>query len=331
LEPPVKRRLLARIRAAGKPLGDYVNGRFYYGIKTGLNEAFVIDGATRDRLIAEDQKSAEVIKPFLRGRDVKRWKVEPPDLWLIFTRRPFNLAAYPAIENHLSKWRKELEPKPENWNDKTQGAWTGRKAGSYQWFEIQDNIAYWQKFEHPKIFVPAIEDGVEYAPDLAGYYGNDKTNIIVTEEWRYVLAVLNSSISWWITQQTFSGKQGGFYEFKPMYVSQLPIPSAASGLKSVLSAVVDAVLAARDARYEQLINDLVFELFFPDDLHRVNIRLFAACEKAGIDKLAGLKDQELATAANELADHIFATSHPIYAMLFDLQALEVVRIIEGKE
>lgn len=331
LEPPLKRQLLARIRAAGTPLGNYVNGRFYYGIKTGLNEAFVIDGATRERLIAEDPKSAEIIKPFLRGRDVKRWRVEAHDLWLIFTRRPFDIAKYPAIHKYLDQFRNQLEPKPVNWNDEKNGAWLGRKAGSYAWYEIQDNIAYWQEFEQPKIFVPAIEDGVEYAPDLAGYYGNDKTNIIVTEEWRYVLAVLNSSVSWWITQQTFSGKQGGFYEFKPMYVSQLPIPSAASSLKSVLNAVVNAVLVTGDVQYEQLINGLVFELFFPDHLHRANICLFDACEKAGVGKLANVKGQALATAVSELAERIFATSHPIYAMLFDLQALEVVRIIEGKE
>ncbi len=99
----------------------------------------------------------------------------------------------------------------------------------------------------------------------------------------------------------------------------------------MLSAVVDGVLAIRDARFEQLINGLVFELFFPDDLHRAKIRLFDACEKAGISKLAGLKDMALVSAANELAERIFATSHPIYAMLFDLQALDVVRIIEGRE
>jgi hypothetical protein len=100
---------------------------------------------------------------------------------------------------------------------------------------------------------------------------------------------------------------------------------------AVMEIVVSLVLSIRDHRFEQLINGLVFELFFPDDLHRANIRLFDACEKAGIDKLASLKDQALATAASELADRIFATSHTIYAMLFDLQALEVVRIIEGKE
>jgi small nuclear ribonucleoprotein (snRNP)-like protein len=73
--------LLAKLRNAGKPLGEYVNGRFYRGILTGFNEAFVIDLATRDRLINEHSSSAEVIKPFLRGRDVKRWSVDYEDLY----------------------------------------------------------------------------------------------------------------------------------------------------------------------------------------------------------------------------------------------------------
>ncbi|UIE36935.1 Eco57I restriction-modification methylase domain-containing protein [Leptodesmis sichuanensis] len=75
-------RLLEKLRQAGTPLGKYVNGRFYYGIKTGLNEAFVVDRATRDRLIAEHSSSAEVLKPFLRGRDVKRWVIDYADLYL---------------------------------------------------------------------------------------------------------------------------------------------------------------------------------------------------------------------------------------------------------
>ena len=330
LEPPGKRKLLARIQAAGKPLGEFVNGRFYRGIITGLNEAFVIDSATRDRLIAEDPKSAELIKRYLRGRDVKRWQVEWAGLYLITFPFGFHekLRNYPAILRHLSQYEDSLRKRGQCTSSRN-----GKGEGQHHWLELDNNPkeTYLAEFEQPKIFVPAIEDGVEYAPDLTGYYGNDKTNIIVTEEWRYVLAVLNSSVSWWITQQTFSGKQGGFYEFKPMYVSQLPIPAASNVLKNVLSAVVDGVLATRDVRFEQLINGLVFELFFPDDLHRANIRLFDACEKAAIDKLVSLKDKALATAASELADRIFATKHPIYAMLFDLQALEVVRIIEGKE
>lgn len=84
LESPTVLRLLDKLRGAGTPLGEYVNGRFYYGIKTGLNEAFVVDRATRNRLIAEHESSAEVMRPYCRGKDVKRWCVQNPDLWLLF-------------------------------------------------------------------------------------------------------------------------------------------------------------------------------------------------------------------------------------------------------
>ena len=76
LESPEVLRLLDKLRDAGTPLGEYVNGGIYYGVKTGLNKAFVVDQVTRDRLISEHPSSAEVLKPFLRGRDVKVWNVD---------------------------------------------------------------------------------------------------------------------------------------------------------------------------------------------------------------------------------------------------------------
>ncbi len=352
LEPPTNRRLLERVRKAGQPLGDYCQGHFYYGIKTGLNEAFVIDRERRDELIAQDPKSTEIIKPFLRGRDVKRWRTESQDLWLIFTRRGVDIDAYPAVKAHLQAFRKQLEPKPVAWNDKLQGAWPGRKAGSYEWFHIQDNIAYWQEFKQPKIIVPAITDEVNYAPDLTGFYSNDKTSIIVSSDWRYLLSVLNSAVSWWWTQQLFASKAGGFFEFKPMYVSAVPIPAASNQQKLCIEGAVDCVLnRVAKPEYERLLNGLVYELFFPEDLHAKGIRLFDACEKAGIGKLATLTPTPLPPAgeglkvcsprpqagegpgvresAQELANRIFSASHPIYGMLFELQAVEVVRLIEG--
>ncbi|MGI8735542.1 MAG: Eco57I restriction-modification methylase domain-containing protein [Pyrinomonadaceae bacterium] len=125
-------RLLDKLRSKGKPLGEYVNGKFYRGVLTGLNEAFVVDRATRDALIKEHPPSKEILKPFLRGRDVKRWRVQPQDLWLIFTRRGIDIKKYPAIKKHLEQFKEQLMP----------GVPGGRKAGSYEWFEIQDNIAY---------------------------------------------------------------------------------------------------------------------------------------------------------------------------------------------
>lgn len=331
LEPPVKRQLLARVVGTGVPLRKYVGSRVSRGITTGLNEAFVITSEIRSRLIAEDPKSAEIIKPFLRGRDVKRWRVEPQDLWLIFTRRPFNLANYPAIQKHLTQFRNQLEPKPERWNDKKDGAWPGRKTGSYQWYEIQDNIAYWQEFEQPKIVSTKVSTEPTFSQDSDSHYlGNTAYFIPISEGDLFLLALLNSTVSTYYARERFVGKQNGYYEVQPEVLEAFPVPPATSQQKAVLNIVVNCVLTTGDARFEQLINGLVFELFFPDDLHRANIHLFDACEKAGVGQLATLKGKALATAAHELAERIFANDHPIYTLLFDLQGLDVVRIVEGR-
>ena len=331
LEPQSERQLLGRLRAGGKLLGDWCEGHFYYGIKTGLNEAFVIEGAKRAELIAADPSSAEIIKPFLRGRDVKRWQVEPADKWLIFMRQGTNLGRYPAIKAHLQKFRSQLEPKPRDWNDDRDGEWKGRKAGPYEWYEIQDTIAYWERFEEPKIFVPAIEKQCAYAPDSTGYYGNDKTSIIVTARVPFLLAVLNSAVSWWITRQEFSSKQGGFYEFKPMYVGKLPIPNAHTKQELMVNAVTRAILAGADRpRLEALLNAFIYELFFAEDLHARNLRPFATAEAAGLMRLADFDGPALARAADEWSRLLADPSSQLYATLFDLQSLDVVRIIEGR-
>ena len=340
LEPPLKRRLLDRIRLAGAPLEKWCDGKLYYGIKTGFNKAFVVTGVERARLIAEDPSSEQILRPFVRGRDVKRWRVEPQDLWLIFIPWHFPLhedstisgvsqkaerafkKEFPAIYRHLTRYKSELAARDR--------AETGIR---YEWYALQRFREYWREFEKPKIIFPAIEDGVNYAADLKGYFGNDKTNIIVTEEWRFLLAVLNSQVSWWFTKQTFSAKQGGFFEFKPMYVSHLPVPAATTDQKALLSALVDAVVAGSGdvVRFEQLINGLVYELFFPDVLHAAGIKLFDACKKAGLLQVDVSRSKRATQSIAAVASVAFEIDQPIYGMLFDLQALDPVRIIEERE
>ena len=276
LESPAVLRLLDKLRAAGTPLGEYVKGRLYRGILTGLNEAFVVDRATRDRLIAEHESSAEVLKPFLRGRDIKRWRVEPQDLWLLFIPWHFPLhndrtivgpsveaeqafrKGYPAIYNHLLQFKTELSAR--------NAAETGIR---YEWYALQRwGAEYWQEFEQPKIVIPAIERTVSYAPDLQGHYSNDKTTICVSDQINYLLALLNSSALWWFIRATAATKQGGFYEFKPMYVGQLPIPSASQAEQAALEALVDRILAAKRANpladvsaWEREIDERVYRLY----------------------------------------------------------------------
>lgn len=107
LEPQSKRGLLERIRAAGMPLNDFTGSRVFRGITTGFNKAFEIDGATKERLIQEHGKSAEIIKPYVRGADVERWYLTSKDAWIIFTRRGIDIASYSAIKRHLERYRQK--------------------------------------------------------------------------------------------------------------------------------------------------------------------------------------------------------------------------------
>lgn len=333
MESPVSMRLLERIRKAGMPLGEYVNGRFYRGVLTGLNEAFVVDRATRDRLITEHKSSEEIIKPFLRGRDVKRWRCDAHDLWLIFTRRGIDIKKYPAIHDHLKQYKKRLTP----------GIPGGRKPGSYEWYEIQDNIAYWQEFEQPKIIVPAITDTVNYAPDMTGFYSNDKTSIIIPSSVPFTLAVLNSTVSLWIARQSFASKQGGFYEFKPMYVSTLPIPQATPDRQTHCECLAEALIwlhspAAKkmkdaptvlmSAYFEQWLNGLVYELFFPGELKSRKLNLFDETEKLNIPDLSKRKAADKLSALQDVFSKAYDKESALRGMLFDLKSLDVVRVIE---
>lgn len=212
-------RLLAKIQQVGIPLKTYVNGKILYGIKTGLNEAFVIDRETKHRLISEDPSSAEIIKPFLAGRDIKRYRQPHSEKFLIFAKRGIDIKSYPAILKHLENYKTQLTPKPKDWKGIE---WKGRKPGSYRWYEIQDAVDYFNEFEKPKIVIPAIANSASYALDNELYYSNDKTSIIPIND-LYLIGLLNSKLLDYFIKSIASTKQGGYYEYKPMYLSKIPI------------------------------------------------------------------------------------------------------------
>ncbi|WP_157634897.1 DUF7149 domain-containing protein [Spirosoma panaciterrae] len=168
-------KLMDKLRATGKPLGEYVNGKIYYGIKTGLNEAFVIDAETKDRLIAEDPKSAEIIKPFLAGRDIKRYQTPTVDKYLIFTRRGISINDYPAILAYLEQFKERLMPCPKDWK----GEWKGRKQGTYKWYEIQDAVDYYPEFEKSLIMYQEICTYQSFGWSNGGLFCNNKIFILL--------------------------------------------------------------------------------------------------------------------------------------------------------
>ena len=247
--------LLEKLRKAGKPLGEYVGDKFYRGVTTGFNEAFVVDQTTRDRLVAEHSSSAEVLKPFLRGRDIKRWVVVSQNLWLIFTRRGVDLTKYPAIENYLNQYKKQLMPGVEG----------GRKPGSYEWYEIQDNIAYWHEFEQPKIILGRFMNKATFAFDKNGYFHNDALYMI-TGASEYVVGVLNSSVSWWFLSQICTDLQNGYLQAFRENLFQIPIP--VNPKPEAIEALVNKILAIKSkdpkadvSKLERQIDQLVYQLY----------------------------------------------------------------------
>jgi len=213
LESPEILDLLEKLRISGIPLSKYVQERIFRGVVTGFNKAFIIDSITREQLIAEQPSSEEIIKRYLRGKDIKRWYIDYQDLWIIFSRRGINIKNYPAIYNYLLQFKKRLIP----------GVKGGRKPGTYKWYEIQDNIAYWREFEQTKIVWGNLAIRPKFAFADAGYYINAPANIIVSDS-KYLLGILNSSVTQFLVYKSAAERAGGFLEFKPIYIAPLAIP-----------------------------------------------------------------------------------------------------------
>ena len=334
LEPQAERDLLAKLRAGGTPLGEWCQGRFYYGIKTGLNDAFVIDGAKRAQLINSDPKSAEIIKPFLRGRDVKRWRVEPADKWLI---------KISSSENEEHPWSGLPEDNAEAVFRKTYRAiydwWTAEglrdgliartDQGRYFW-ELR-SCAYYEAFEGPKLIYPDIYEHQSFAFDTRGYFAGNTAYFIPTNaEW--LSATMNSSSTEWFYRQVSNSIRGGYLRAFTEIMKQVPVPKTDSEQEKALAVLAQAARAGADrSRLEVLINAFVYELFFAEELHAQKLFPFASAREAGLMNLARLQGEALARDANDWSRCLTDPAHPLYATIFDLQSIKAVRIIEGRK
>jgi hypothetical protein len=347
LESSVKLKLLERIRAAGVPLGEYVKGRFYYGIKTGLNEAFVVDRTTRDRLIAEHPSSAEILKPFLRGRDVKRWRVEFAEQYLIkiessenkkhaWSNKSMEQAekifgrAYPAIYQHLQLFRQKLIERYDQ--------------GKYFW-ELR-SCDYWTEFRQPKVVFTRFVNKPVFAYEDNGYYLNNALWIIPRVS-PVLVPLLNSPICWWFLKQNATDLQSGYLQISRENLAPLGVPLLPSKSEESIcqieyylrlsSGVSEGKEKAKDFNLlifeylETLLNSLTYELFFPDDLHSHKINLFKHIEEARLPVLADIPEKQRLSRLEEIYERISNDRHPIRGCLESLKSLEVVRIIEGRE
>jgi len=223
LEAPEVMQLLDKIRGAGPALIEYAGVSPRRGVLTGFNEAFVVDGATRERLICEDARSEELIRPYLRGQDIDRWVSDWAGQWMIFTRHGTEIDAYPAIKAHLAAFRRELEPKPADWRPIGDAKeWLGRKPGHYRWYEIQDNVAYWRQFQAPKTVYNDIMWRAQFCVDRTGAFLNNTAYFLPCDD-PWLLACLNASLGWWFSWRAAQHAKDEALRYFNTFVEAFPI------------------------------------------------------------------------------------------------------------
>ena len=244
--------LVEKLRRTGTPLGEYVGDKFYRGIVTGLNKAFVIDQVTRDRLVAQDPSSAEIIKPWLRGRDVKRWYVEWDQRYLLWMYQGIEIEEYPAVLEYLSGYREALA---RRWEP---------SRGQCEWYELRP-CDYYAEFEKPKILWPDIAKRCEFAFDNRNLYP-DCTLFIIPDTDLYLVGILNSAIVEWFYGNVSPTIQQDFLRFKRIYLSQIPIPQAAGAQRAAMESLVCKLLDAggqgpHAEAWERELNTVGYEVY----------------------------------------------------------------------
>ncbi|MGM0587278.1 MAG: Eco57I restriction-modification methylase domain-containing protein [Bacteroidota bacterium] len=260
--------LIKKIERIGLPLKEW-GLDFYRGITTGLNKVFLIDEATRNNLINEDPNSEEVIEPLLRGRDIKRYQYSFSNVYIIFTRQGVDIQNYPAIEEYLYQHYKDLKPKDKR-SEKN-----GRKPGNYEWYEIQDNSAFYTELENEKIVWIEISDRANYSFDDKGMYLTNSAYFMSGDNLKYLLAVLNSKLSDYYFFQISAQIAGGRKRYTKQYVEQIPIPQIENDLQEPFKNQVNQILQAKDDGFdtsgmEEELEHMVYDLY---DLNQDEIGL----------------------------------------------------------
>jgi len=128
--------------------------------------------------------------------------------------------------------------------------WPGRKAGSYNWYELQDTVSYRTQFKGPKIVYPEFSQGRKFSVDSSGSYLNNKAFFFEGCDY-FLLALLNSTVIWFVLQGLSAAQRGGEWrlELRRQYIEQLPIPPVPDDQKAELAALAEAAQAAAQKRY----------------------------------------------------------------------------------
>ena len=221
----IEQRIKAKIEAIGTPLKDW-DINIYRGILTGYNEAFIIDKAKKEEILAnckteeELQRTIEIIRPILRGRDIKRYGYEFADLYIIttFPSLKIDIESYPAVKQHLLSFGYDRL--------KQTGDKGARKKTNNKWFETQDSISYWEDFYRQKILYQELTQGSCFFLDKDAQFFVSNTGYLITgKNLKYLILFLNSKVVEFVFKKFYSVSIGDTgIRWLAQCIENLPIP-----------------------------------------------------------------------------------------------------------
>ena len=262
----VEHRVMDKMRDKGTSLKHW-SVRINYGIKTGYNEAFIIDDATRQMLLAEDPKSREIIRPMLRGRDIQRYQAQWAGLWLIatFPALQLDIEDYPAVKEYLLFFGKDrLEQSGKNLPD----GGKSRKWTSHSWFELQDSIAYHEEFDKEKLVWIDLTNKGRFAYDDSGMLCLNTAFVMTSPSIKFLCAMLNSRLATFFMERGALNSGMGVPRWILHTVETIPVPEISEPEQRAYIDMVNRIISEKradpntdTAELEAEIDQLVYELY----------------------------------------------------------------------
>lgn len=338
LEPPAVAALLTKIKAHGVPLKSVIPRLPVNGIKTGLNQAFLIDATEHASLIATDAGCAPIIKPYLRGQDIRRWRSPDKTQFMILLKSSSDFtwpwsgkdedeaekifqATYPSLYQRMKRFESYKDPK----TGKIRGLRHREDQGRF-WWELR-SCAYYDLFARPKFIYQAIQFYARYTFEENEVYGNNKTYFFAAEN-TALLGVLNSPLMWWYGWRHFIHMKDEALSNDQVKIAELPIAGSLLENEDLKRSVVDLmdtvnhIAAAESSIQEWLHQEFAIErgLSHLKSPSALSLDEFIKAVKAGFQRGRRLTASEI----SELKREYGATIIPAINLRAEAARLEVV-------
>lgn len=328
----------SRIEKLGTALGN-TSTKINRGVLTGINEAFILKNTTKDELIEKHSSSSELINRIIRGRDIKKYSIELPDLWMISTFPALNtdIESYPAIKDYLETFGKKLYQTGEVIGKDSNGKTIkSRKKTGNKWFETQDQISYYPEFAKPKLLFAEIVYDSAFYYDESGIYPEATCFILTGESLKYLCALLNSELLTVAFRLFYAGGdlRGETFRYKKAFLQNLPIVEATLSVKLLLETLVDYVQLLKTghdplqtAYFLQIIDGIIYEMYFRDEMSQAGKEIFENVQSLRQISGAQSEEEKRAIIASEF-ERLYDPSSKVRTAIETLDSVNVVKTIQ---